>query len=49
MQIHENRSFNVEDFVWVKFSENQPWMKAVISQTLEHDSYVVETNDGRIL
>ena len=44
-----NRSFKVGDFVWVKFSEDQPWMKAVVSQVLEHDLYVVETNDGRVL
>ena len=49
MQTSENRSFKVGDSVWVKFSEDQPWMKAVVSQTFEHDSYVVETNDGRIL
>ena len=23
--------------------------KAVVSQVLEHDSYLVETNDGRVL
>ena len=45
----ENRSFKVRDSVWVKFSEDQPWMKAVVSQVLEHDSYVVETNEGRVL
>ena len=35
--------------LWVKFSEDQPWMKVVVSQVLEHDSYVVETNEGRVL
>ena len=45
----ENRSFKVGDSVWVKFSEDQPWMKAVVSQVLEHDSYVVETNESRVL
>ena len=44
-----NRSFKVGDSVWVKFSEDQPWMKAIVSQVLEHDSYIVETNDGRLL
>ena len=45
----ENRSFKVGDSVWVKFSEDQTWMKAVVSQVLEHDPYVVETNEGRVL
>ena len=45
----EKRSFKVGDSVWVKFSEDQPWMKAVVSQVLEHDLYVVETNVGRVL
>ena len=45
----ENRSFKVGDSVWVTFSEDQPWMKAVVSQVLEHDLYVVETNEGRVL
>ena len=45
----ENRSFKVRDFVWVKFSKDQPWMKAVVSQVLEHDLYVMETNEGRVL
>ena len=44
-----NRSFEVGDSVWVKLSEDQPWMKAVVSQVLKHDLYVVETNEGRVL
>ena len=46
MQTSKNRSFKVGDSVWVKFSEDQPWMKAVVSQIFEHDLCVVETNDG---
>ena len=42
--VPSTRNFTVNDAVWIKISENLPWMKGVVVGVHNHQSYDVQVN-----